>query len=96
MGSEFGKRHSIMLLMRGVFAAHDRQRVAVNCLALNHVGERPREGGGWDPGEGCDRWSALGESSDAEAGRRVNGLRLHVLCDLNGWTAGHRIGILAG
>ena len=44
-GSELGRRHSLMLLLRGVLERHDRRRVRVVCLLL-------AEGGGGDGGGG--------------------------------------------
>jgi len=104
--SEFGRRHSVMLLMRAVFERHDRGAVRVLCFSTRRLlpssgANSPtapmeenvhREVGGL---EGCAEALELGPGGDASQAAVMNSKRPHVLVDLNGWTAGHAMGALA-
>lgn len=86
VGSEFGRSHSIMLLMSGVFRMHS---VAAVCFGLQeaHPGvSLPHCSGGFRD---------LSRYGDAEAAQNINAVRANIVVDLNGWTAGHRAPILA-
>jgi predicted O-linked N-acetylglucosamine transferase (SPINDLY family) len=104
--SEFGRRHSVMLLMRAVFERHNRATVRVLCFSTRPLphsstdrpGSSPREhdapegAGGL---EGCAEALELGGGGDASQAAVINSKLPHVLVDLNGWTAGHAMGALA-
>jgi hypothetical protein len=85
--SEFGRRHSIMLLMSSVFRTH--KRVTPVCFGL----QRPHPG---VPLPGCrGGFVDVSGDSDTVAAQRINAATAHVLVDLNGWTAGHRASVVA-
>ena len=90
--SEFGVRHSIMLLLRGLFEAHRRRsRVASLCIDTRRppavVGPAgpaaAADSGGLEPA--CGEWVAVGGLGDAEAAAAVNAASLHILVDLVRW-----------
>ncbi|MBF0294297.1 MAG: tetratricopeptide repeat protein [Magnetococcales bacterium] len=86
------RNHPVGHLMAGVFEAHDPNRVAV--IAYSHGGEedhpirrRIREG--------CERFVDLDRFSHRDAARRIAEDGVHILVDLQGYTRGNRLGILA-
>ena len=98
--SEFGKSHSVMLLMRAVFSLHNRAAFHVVCVSSRPLPvsdhERPRQSGPLaGAADGCAHVLDLGQGSAGAQARAVNRQRIHVLVDLNGWTAGHAMGVLA-
>jgi predicted O-linked N-acetylglucosamine transferase (SPINDLY family) len=86
VGSEFGRHHSIMLLMRGVFGMHKATAV---CFGL----QEPHPG--VEPPTCTGGFRDLSRVADDTAAEEINRMRPHVVVDLNGWTAGHRAGVLA-
>jgi hypothetical protein len=91
--SEFGRRHSVMLLMRAVFMRHDRSSFQVVCFSTEKVEEG--EGSGNGVPEGCVEAHELGADGDKGRAQMINGREIHVVVDLNGWTGGHVMGALA-
>lgn len=90
LSPDFGD-HAVGVLMREVFAAHDRSRVEVIGFSLRkhagHVAERIRAG--FDAFHDCQ-----GMATDALVGL-VAGADLDVLIDLGGYTEGARPEVLA-
>eukprot|EP00960_Hanusia_phi_P022560 667417-Hanusia_phi.AAC.5 len=88
VSSELGRRHSMMLLMKGAIERHS-PRVRVLCFLLAAPA---------DPSlipSSCAVRTDLSPLPDFEASRRINEHRPHVLVDLNGWTAGNRMRIFS-
>jgi tetratricopeptide (TPR) repeat protein len=99
--SEFGRRHSVMLLMRAVFQGHDRVAFHVICFSTRGLPAAAEgkwagagEAGG-DVPEGCVETADIGAGATAHQARAINAKQAHLLVDLNGWTAGHAMGALA-
>uniref|UniRef100_A0A6U6B809 protein O-GlcNAc transferase n=2 Tax=Guillardia theta TaxID=55529 RepID=A0A6U6B809_GUITH len=88
VSSDLGRRHSMMLLIKGAIERHS-PRVRVLCFLLAPP---------MDPSlvpSSCSLRSDLSSLPDLEASRSINGHGPHVLVDLNGWTAGNRMRIFS-
>lgn len=86
------REHPVAQLMRGVYAAHDRNRFVINCYAYGRT----------DDGfthrrikTDADQFVVLSQLSDADAARRIHRDGVDILVDLMGHTRGNRLGIIA-
>ncbi|MBF0294570.1 MAG: tetratricopeptide repeat protein [Magnetococcales bacterium] len=86
------KEHPVAHLIAELIELHDRNRFAI------HVYSHGRDDG--HPVRqriqaGCDRFVELNGLTDQEAARRIAADGIHILVDLQGFTGGARLGILA-
>ncbi|MBF0179229.1 MAG: tetratricopeptide repeat protein [Magnetococcales bacterium] len=86
------RNHPVGHLMAGVFEAHDRNRVEV--IAYSH-GEEEDHPLRRRIRQGCERFVDLDRFSHRDAARRIAEDGVHLLVDLQGYTRGNRLGILA-
>lgn len=85
------RRHPLGLLMRPVLAHHDRRGFAVTCYAT-------RTGGDEITAElkgHAENWRDAAGTSDTELAARVTADAIDILVDLDGHTAGNRLGVFA-
>ncbi|MBV6633510.1 MAG: hypothetical protein KI792_10835 [Alphaproteobacteria bacterium] len=79
-------------LARGMFGAHDRDRVHVTAYALPPMDDsRYRQ----DPERDADRFFDLSQASSAEAAAQIRDDGIQVLIDMKGWTEFNRQDIMA-
>jgi predicted O-linked N-acetylglucosamine transferase (SPINDLY family) len=101
--SEWGD-NSVGREMHAVITHHARSasRIRATCLDIN-----AQKSAGKSDQNGGNTWRIniqtvcqgglvdLSEGDDIQAARKVNGMKFHILVDLNGWMPGSRAGILA-
>lgn len=83
--------HAVGYLVAGLFAKHDRSRVAVNVYSFGADGGPTRA----RIQSGCDVFRDVRTRSYAEAAQQIRDDGVDVLVDLNGWTGNPRASILA-
>ena len=89
------RQHATSVLTAGMFEAHDRSRfeTVAYCLALNPpdasdpMRQRLRSA--------FERWESVGRLTDAELVRLAREHDIHIAVDLQGHTAGARMGVFA-
>ena len=84
--------HAVAHLVAGIFGHHDRARFSVVGYAAGPPDDGPYRR---RIAEGCDRLVEIGDRDDVAAARCIRADRLDILVELNGFTKGHRLGVLA-